>query len=354
VAAVDVDAGAAYLYCYDANGNVGQVVGAGDGSLAARYEYDGFGQTVLAEGDFAGQNPYRFSTKYFDDEVKLYYYGYRYYSAGLGRWISRDPLEEELGGINLYTFSQNSGVNNIDFLGMEPVGHHIVPQSIWKGYVIPEVKKVFDDVSARLSHPDYNWHGSKTLNGISHPKYTAAVGDKLADFMKEKGICCLDKLKPDDAREFLRLVDQLPDDHLITKFNLGVLEEIEEAKFFGKRTWKRLATGKNGKAILAKSRIPEVAADAAKILKSIPGLKYTVIVAGTVIAYKDAEAAGWSKPVAGAYIVVDTISPVGAVITPSMANVIVEKYEKAMNKVDYYGNRPSTWYRIFQVPCLRY
>ena len=39
-------------------------------------------------------NPFRFSTKYFDAETGLYYYGYRYYSPNLGRWISRDPIGE--------------------------------------------------------------------------------------------------------------------------------------------------------------------------------------------------------------------------------------------------------------------
>jgi len=34
----------------------------------------------------------RFSTKYTDDETGLVYYGYRYYSPELGRWINRDPL----------------------------------------------------------------------------------------------------------------------------------------------------------------------------------------------------------------------------------------------------------------------
>jgi RHS repeat-associated protein len=35
---------------------------------------------------------YRFSTKYHDQETDLYYYGYRYYSPELGRWLNRDPL----------------------------------------------------------------------------------------------------------------------------------------------------------------------------------------------------------------------------------------------------------------------
>jgi hypothetical protein len=46
------------------------------------------------------------------------YYGYRYYDPVTGRWPSRDPIEEN-GGINLYGFVGNNGVNNADYLGME-------------------------------------------------------------------------------------------------------------------------------------------------------------------------------------------------------------------------------------------
>lgn len=46
------------------------------------------------------------------------YYAYRYYDPNLGRWISRDPIEES-GGLNLYGFVGNDGVTNIDFLGLQ-------------------------------------------------------------------------------------------------------------------------------------------------------------------------------------------------------------------------------------------
>ncbi len=42
----------------------------------------------------AKAKPFRFSTKYQDDETDLLYYGYRYYNASTGRWNSRDPIEE--------------------------------------------------------------------------------------------------------------------------------------------------------------------------------------------------------------------------------------------------------------------
>ena len=48
----------------------------------------------------------------------LYYYGYRYYSPSLGRWISRDPIEEE-GGVNLYAMCGNGTAYWFDVLGMK-------------------------------------------------------------------------------------------------------------------------------------------------------------------------------------------------------------------------------------------
>ena len=45
------------------------------------------------------------------------YYGYRYYDPQTGKWPSRDPIGEE-GGINLYGFVGNDGVNENDLLGL--------------------------------------------------------------------------------------------------------------------------------------------------------------------------------------------------------------------------------------------
>jgi len=87
-----------YYYCYDANGNVTDLVDT-NGTTVAHYEYDPFGNTTQQSGSAASQNPFRFSTKYLD-ETGLYYYGYRYYSPQLGRWPSRDPITE-LGSVLL-------------------------------------------------------------------------------------------------------------------------------------------------------------------------------------------------------------------------------------------------------------
>jgi RHS repeat-associated protein len=51
-------------------------------------------------------------------------YGYRYYDPVTGRWPSRDPIGER-GGINLYGFVGNNGVNRIDLLGLVRVSGEI-------------------------------------------------------------------------------------------------------------------------------------------------------------------------------------------------------------------------------------
>ena len=50
--------------------------------------------------------------------VGLHYYGYRYYDPVTGRWMSRDPIDED-GGDNLYGFVGNSPTGGIDTLGLD-------------------------------------------------------------------------------------------------------------------------------------------------------------------------------------------------------------------------------------------
>jgi RHS repeat-associated protein len=118
---------------YDGNGNVSGLTSATDGSNTARYEYGPFGEPLRTTGPLAAANPIRWSTKVTDDETGLVYYGFRYYSLNMGRWQSRDPLQDlafvSLTGpivellttspsANPHSFSQNSPLSLIDILGL--------------------------------------------------------------------------------------------------------------------------------------------------------------------------------------------------------------------------------------------
>ena len=61
----------------------------------------------------------------------MYNYGFRYLDPVTGRWPSRDPIEEE-GGLNLYGFVGNDGVNDLDWLGLALVVQKVTPTGNWR------------------------------------------------------------------------------------------------------------------------------------------------------------------------------------------------------------------------------
>ena len=113
--------GAIYIPLYDANGSVIGYLDAA-GNLVATFAYDAFGNRIEQSNNPNNRTieqflRFRYSTKYLDPESGLYYYGYRFYSPVLARWLTRDPIEEQ-GGLNLYAFCGNNGVGLYDVNGL--------------------------------------------------------------------------------------------------------------------------------------------------------------------------------------------------------------------------------------------
>ena len=111
------------FYAFDGNKNVSDVFFlALQNGIGAHYEYAPFGavtrtsKATSSKVDLIGANPWRFSSEFYDSELDLVYYNYRHYSPALGRWLSRDPIEEQ-GGVNLYAYCSNIPNFRIDQLG---------------------------------------------------------------------------------------------------------------------------------------------------------------------------------------------------------------------------------------------
>lgn len=115
--ALNDTANGVHFCAYDGNGNLAALVKASDGTVSGNWEYGPFGEVVRQSGLMAKANPFRFSTKYQDDENDNLYYGYRSYNPTSGRWLSRDPIEER-GGVNFYGFLRNSPLYDVDAFGM--------------------------------------------------------------------------------------------------------------------------------------------------------------------------------------------------------------------------------------------
>ena len=68
----------------------------------------------MTEAEKSGvDNPYRYSTKEWDEKSGLYYFGARFYYPEVGRWTQRDPAGI-LDGLNLYAYAGNDPVGSID------------------------------------------------------------------------------------------------------------------------------------------------------------------------------------------------------------------------------------------------
>jgi len=104
-----------YTYLYDGKGNVSGLLDSAQ-SVVAAYRYDTFGLPVVTSGSL--DQAFRFSTKRFHPATGLSYYGYRFYSAILGRWLNRDPLNER-DDVNLYAYARNSPVDFSDPSGLQ-------------------------------------------------------------------------------------------------------------------------------------------------------------------------------------------------------------------------------------------
>ncbi|MBI5189045.1 MAG: RHS repeat-associated core domain-containing protein [Nitrospirae bacterium] len=105
-----------YSYLYDGKGNVSAVIDSAQ-IVVASYSYDPYGNVVAQTVTSGFDQPYMFSTKRYYAGFGLYYFGYRFYSPSLGRWINRDPMGED-GGLNLYVYLYNGPVGRYDPMGL--------------------------------------------------------------------------------------------------------------------------------------------------------------------------------------------------------------------------------------------
>jgi RHS repeat-associated protein len=121
---VDSD-GTALFYTRDHLGSIRELTD-GTQAIRARYDYDPWGRPTQLQGD--RQAPFQYAGYFWHAPSGLDLTLYRAYDPNLGRWISRDPIEED-GGINLYGYVGNMPSVLIDPLGLVPPGMEIDPES---------------------------------------------------------------------------------------------------------------------------------------------------------------------------------------------------------------------------------
>ena len=159
--------GYVYAPIYDVSGNVTSLIY--NGSLYEHYRYSAFGERKIYSSSESEKNasqinnPWQFSSKRIDEETGYIYYGRRYYSPTLGRWITPDP-KGFIDGLNLYAFVSNNPLINLDLYGLYATQ-----------FMFPTTSQRGNDLTAGITHQMVNFAadtvalGSHIGFGISSP-----------------------------------------------------------------------------------------------------------------------------------------------------------------------------------------
>ena len=108
-----------YLYNKDIRESTTSIIGA-NGTAAATYEYDDFGNTMVTSGrNF--DNEICYTGQIYDQSSGLYYYNARFYDPENARFLTQDTYRGEAtqpDTLHLYAYCANNPINYVD-----PTGH---------------------------------------------------------------------------------------------------------------------------------------------------------------------------------------------------------------------------------------
>ena len=109
-------AGTAYYYTRDHLSSVREMMDE-SGTIQARYSYDPYGRQTKVSGSL--DSTFQFTGDFYHAESSLNMTWFRAYNSDTGRWLPRDPWQEN-GGSNLYDYVGNDPIDYVDYLGLSP------------------------------------------------------------------------------------------------------------------------------------------------------------------------------------------------------------------------------------------
>lgn len=121
--AIELD-GHVYAPIHDHRGSLAALVDKDIQNIVESYRYSAFGEEEVYDEeqnlmeDSAIGNPWRYSSKRVEEESGLVFFGRRYYSPDIGRWITTDPAGFK-DGPNLYAYVAGSPLRYFDLYGLK-------------------------------------------------------------------------------------------------------------------------------------------------------------------------------------------------------------------------------------------
>ena len=102
-----------YYYVLNLQGDVVKLIDQ-DGTVAAAYAYDAWGNTLSQSGNMAEKNPLRYRGYYYDSETGFYYLQSRYYDPATRRFINADVYAstnaQDAISCNVFSYCKNNPV----------------------------------------------------------------------------------------------------------------------------------------------------------------------------------------------------------------------------------------------------
>jgi RHS repeat-associated protein len=178
-------------FCYNHRGDVVGLT-THNSTLTTRYEYTAFGQPLAnIQDETTNVRQPRFSSKEYDTRSGLSYYGFRYYDADSGRWMTKDPgfIVDAMG---LYNFCMANPINDADFYGLMQIELKPCMVYVFSGHG-STIGSYVDEWNSESAYPDMTRVGvisckSALVQGkipkqfavqsTKLPKTTALIGPK--------------------------------------------------------------------------------------------------------------------------------------------------------------------------------
>jgi RHS repeat-associated protein len=160
-----------FLELNDYLGSTGFSIDRDTGELAQYSTYQAYGGSDSDYrpdrwGNF--REAYRFTGKEEDGEVGLAFFGKRYLSLGLGRWISADPvtIHHFRAGLNPYAYVHGRPTVAVDPDGGEPITLGIILTSVVVGFVIGTASNAGMQWYQKGSFDQIDWGDAVLYGGV--------------------------------------------------------------------------------------------------------------------------------------------------------------------------------------------
>ncbi|MFC2140047.1 RHS repeat-associated core domain-containing protein [Bacteroidota bacterium] len=111
-----------YFVVSDHLGSIRLVVNSVTGNVVQEINYDAYGRVLL--NTYPEFQPFGFAGGLYDQHTNLSCFGARDYDPTVGRWTNKDPIRFSSNELNLYAYSKNDPINNIDLTGKDAI--HII------------------------------------------------------------------------------------------------------------------------------------------------------------------------------------------------------------------------------------